>query len=93
MAWVGNSGGYIPTVIDLGSKLNGQTVTLRFRTGMAETYPNSSCGYRIGDVCLLRADNELFFVFLSEVTATVNVTSSAGYVLTLDRVLYYLATD
>jgi len=33
MAWCGNSGGYIDTVIDLGPNLNGQTVKLRFRMG------------------------------------------------------------
>ena len=36
MAWSGNSGGYIDTVINLGPNLNGQTVTLRFRMGSDE---------------------------------------------------------
>ena len=31
MAWSGNSGGYIDTVINLGPNLAGQTVTFRFR--------------------------------------------------------------
>ena len=31
MAWSGNSGGYIDTVLNLGPNLAGQTVTLRFR--------------------------------------------------------------
>jgi hypothetical protein len=31
MAWVGDSGGYIDTVINMGPNLAGQTVTLRFR--------------------------------------------------------------
>lgn len=31
MGWVGNSGGYINTVINLGPNLAGQTITLRFR--------------------------------------------------------------
>ena len=31
MAWVGNSGGYIDTVINLGPNVIGQTITLRFR--------------------------------------------------------------
>ena len=31
MAWSGNSGGYIDTVINLGPNLAGQIVTLRFR--------------------------------------------------------------
>ena len=33
MAWSGDSGGYINTVINLGPNLAGQTVTLRFRFG------------------------------------------------------------
>ena len=36
MAWVGTSGGYIDTVINLGSTVNGQTITLRFRFGTDE---------------------------------------------------------
>ena len=31
MAWSGNSGGYIDTVINLGPNLAGQTITLRWR--------------------------------------------------------------
>jgi hypothetical protein len=33
MAWCGNSGGYINTVVNLGSKVNGHTIKLRFRMG------------------------------------------------------------
>jgi hypothetical protein len=33
LAWCGNSGGYINTVINLGPSLNGQTIKLRFRMG------------------------------------------------------------
>ena len=33
MAWSGNSGGYIDTIINLGPSLAGQTVTLRLRFG------------------------------------------------------------
>ena len=33
MAWSGDSGGYINTVINMGPNLNGQAVTLRFRMG------------------------------------------------------------
>ena len=33
MAWSGFSGGYINTVVNLGSNVNGQTITLRFRMG------------------------------------------------------------
>jgi hypothetical protein len=36
MAWSGNSGGYIDTVLNLGPNLAGQTVTLRFRMGSDE---------------------------------------------------------
>jgi hypothetical protein len=36
MAWSGDSGGYIDTVINLGPNLNGQTVTLRWRFGSDE---------------------------------------------------------
>src|SRR5207302_1397882 len=31
MAWSGNSGGYINTVVNLGPNVNGQTIKLRFR--------------------------------------------------------------
>jgi hypothetical protein len=37
MAWSGNSGGYINTVINLGAGLDGQTIKLRFRMGTDET--------------------------------------------------------
>ena len=33
MAWSGNSGGYIDTVVNLGPNVNGQTIKLRFRLG------------------------------------------------------------
>ena len=36
MAWSGNSGGYIDTVINLGAGLNGQTIKLHFRMGSDE---------------------------------------------------------
>jgi hypothetical protein len=36
MAWSGNSGGYINTVINLGPNLMGQTIKLRFRFGSDE---------------------------------------------------------
>ena len=36
MAWSGDSGGYINTVINLGPNLAGQTITLRFRMGSDE---------------------------------------------------------
>ena len=36
MAWSGDSGGYIDTVANLGSNVNGQTIKLRFRMGTDE---------------------------------------------------------
>jgi len=36
MAWSGNSGGYIDTVINLPASFNGQTIRLRFRMGTDE---------------------------------------------------------
>jgi hypothetical protein len=36
LAWTGNSGGYISTVINLGPIVNGQTIRLRFRMGTDE---------------------------------------------------------
>ena len=36
MAWSGDSGGYIDTVVNLGPNVNGQTITLRFRMGTDE---------------------------------------------------------
>ena len=39
MAWSGNSGGYIDTVINLGPNLAGQTVTFRFRVTSDEAVP------------------------------------------------------
>ena len=36
MAWSGNSGGYINTVINMGAMLNGMTMKLRFRMGSDE---------------------------------------------------------
>jgi hypothetical protein len=36
MAWSGNSGGYINTVVNLGPNVNGQTIKIRFRMGSDE---------------------------------------------------------
>jgi len=33
MAWSGDSGGYITTVVNLGPNVNGQTIKLRWRMG------------------------------------------------------------
>src|SRR5476651_2916023 len=45
LAWSGDSGGYINTVINLGPNLAGQTITLRFRMGTDEAV--SAKGVRI----------------------------------------------
>jgi len=36
MAWCGNSGGYINSVVNLGANVNGHTIKLRFRMGTDE---------------------------------------------------------
>jgi len=53
MAWSGDSGGYIDTVISLGPNLAGQTVTFRFRmcTDVAVAAP----GVRIDDISITDA--------------------------------------
>ena len=43
MAWSGNSGGYINTVINLGPSLNGQSIKVRFRMGSDEAVGASGC--------------------------------------------------
>jgi hypothetical protein len=53
MAWSGNSGGYIETVINLGSNLAGQTVTLRFRMGTDGAV--GAKGVRIDDILITGA--------------------------------------
>ncbi|MDQ3712788.1 MAG: VCBS repeat-containing protein, partial [Acidobacteriota bacterium] len=53
MAWSGNSGGYIDTVVDLPAALNGQTV--QFRWVMASNAGVSGVGVRIDDVQILGA--------------------------------------
>jgi len=45
MAWSGNSGGYIDTVVNLGPNVSGQTIKLRFRMGTDEAV--SAPGWRI----------------------------------------------
>ena len=49
MAWSGNSGGYINTVINLGA-LNGQAIKLRFRMGTDAA--GGAPGVRIDDFAL-----------------------------------------
>ena len=48
MAWSGDSGGYIDTVINLGPNLAGQTVTFRFRMGTDEAV--AAPGVRIDNI-------------------------------------------
>jgi hypothetical protein len=53
LAWSGNSGGYIDTVINLGSILNGQTIRLRFRIGTDEKL--AAPGVRVDDISITNA--------------------------------------
>ena len=53
MAWSGDSGGYIDTVINLGPNLAGQTVTLRFRMGTDEAV--AAPGVRIDNISITGA--------------------------------------
>ena len=50
MAWSGNSGGYINTVVNLGPNVNGQTIHLRFRFGTDEA--TSAPGWRIDTISI-----------------------------------------
>lgn len=50
MAWSGNSGGYINTVVNLGPNVNGQTIKLRFRMGTDEA--SSRPGWRIDTLAI-----------------------------------------
>lgn len=53
MAWCGNSGGYIDTVINLGPNLAGQTVTLRWRFISDEAVARP--GWRIDNLSMMGA--------------------------------------
>jgi hypothetical protein len=53
MAWSGNSGGYIDTLINLGPNLNGQTITLRWRFGSDEAV--AAPGWRIDTISIMGA--------------------------------------
>jgi hypothetical protein len=50
MAWSGDSGGYINTVINLGPNVAGQTITLRFRMGSDEAL--ASPGVHIDNIAI-----------------------------------------
>src|SRR5678816_308170 len=51
MAWSGNSGGYIDTVVNLGPNVNGQTIKLRFRMGSDEAV--AAPGWRIDGISIV----------------------------------------
>jgi hypothetical protein len=51
MAWSGNSGGYINTVINLGPNVMGRTIKLRFRMG--SDISESAPGWRIDSLSIL----------------------------------------
>ena len=53
LAWSGNSGGYIDTVINLGPNLNGLTCTLRWRFGSDEAV--AAPGWRIDGLSIMGA--------------------------------------
>ena len=53
MAWSGNSGGYINTVINLGTTVNGQTIKLRFRMGTDEA--SGVTGWRVDTLSITGA--------------------------------------
>jgi hypothetical protein len=48
MAWSGDSGGYKNTVVNLGAKVNGQTIKLRFRMATDESV--AAAGWRIDTI-------------------------------------------
>ena len=51
MAWSGDSGGYINTVINMGPNVNGQTIKLRFRFGTDEA--TAAPGWHIDGLSLV----------------------------------------
>ena len=53
LAWSGNSGGYIDTVINLGPSLYGKTITIRWRFGSDEIV--AAPGWRIDNLSILGA--------------------------------------
>ena len=53
LAWSGNSGGYIDTVVNLGPNVAGQTITLRWRIGSDEA--SAAPGWRIDNVSIAGA--------------------------------------
>ena len=53
LAWSGDSGGYIDTVINLGPNLAGQTCTFRFRFGTDEA--TAAPGWRVDNISIVGA--------------------------------------
>ena len=53
MAWSGNSGGYIDSVINLGPNLNGQVITLRWRIGSDEA--SAAPGWHVDTISITGA--------------------------------------
>ena len=53
LAWSGNSGGYINTIISLGPNVAGQTITLRWRFGTDEAV--TAPGWRIDGISITDA--------------------------------------
>ena len=51
MAWSGNSGGYISTVVNLGANVHGQTIKLRFRLATDQAVSNG--GWRIDTISIV----------------------------------------
>ncbi len=51
MAWSGNSGGYINTVVNLGPNVNGRTIKLRFRLGTDQSLAVG--GWRIDTISIV----------------------------------------
>lgn len=56
MAWSGNSGGYINTVVNLGPSVNGQTIKLRFRIGTDQS-GGQLPGWRIDTISIAGASS------------------------------------
>ena len=51
MAWSGNSGGYINTVVNLGPNVTGQTIKLRFRMGTDQSV--AAPGWRVDTILVI----------------------------------------
>src|SRR5205814_10150874 len=74
MAWSGNSGGYINTVVNLGPNVSGQTIKLRFRMGTDQAV--SAPGWRIDTISIVNGT-------CPSPTATPTATPCANEVIAL----------